>query len=58
MIVEFTSEEDLSRKLQQSYIEELENYCESKEFTKEQTEKFIKNTLKAEEKYRALELGE
>ena len=58
MIVEFTSEEDLSKKLQLGYIEELKSYCESKGFTSEQTAKFIEKTLTAEEKHRALELGE
>lgn len=58
MIVEFTTVEELHQKLTEGYINELEDYCKSKGYTKEQTELFIKNSLEAEEKNRQAELGE
>lgn len=58
MIIEFISEEELRQKLTEGYIEELKAYCEAKGYTKEQTKKFIQNTLETEEKNRLAQLGE
>lgn len=42
---------DKDKMLEKAEIEELEAYCKSQKFTKEETERFVKNSMARFKKY-------